>query len=172
MGGIIIKKLGAADQDQVSRFRMDDPAHLPLKIFIRREARKSAANHLTQTYIAKRSGDGRVVGFISLMCAEIKLEGTYPIEGGSYPAQPAVRIARFAVEDGCRGQNLGRDLLDIGVNIALSGIRPQAGCRFVILDAKQGSVAFYQRHGFRLLDTDQNRLRETPAMFLDLKLLA
>ena len=57
MGGIIIKKLEAANLDQVSRFRMDHEDDKPLEIFIRSNALKSARANLTQTYVAKRDDD-------------------------------------------------------------------------------------------------------------------
>ena len=57
MGGIIIKKLEAANLDQVSRFRMDQEDDKRLEIFIRSNALKSARANLTQTYVAKRDDD-------------------------------------------------------------------------------------------------------------------
>ncbi len=48
---------------------------------------------------------------------------------------------------------------------------PTAGCRFVILDAKSKSISFYQKIGFRLLDTEANKTKEMPLMFLDLRSL-
>lgn len=171
---VIIKKLEAANLDQVSRFRMCDPEHKALEIFIRSDARKSAAANLTQTYVAKVKGDKRVIGYISLMCAEVALEKTYPITdkvgADRYDYQPAVRIARFAVCDGHRGKGLiGPQLLEMAIGVVLVSIVPVAGCRFMILDAKPGSISFYKRNGFRLLDTEKNLAEPTPLMFLDLR---
>jgi hypothetical protein len=80
MGDVIIQKLDAAGQDQVSRFRMQDSVHNSLQIFIRRYARKSASAQLTQTYVAKTPGDTTVLGYVSLMCAEVKLDSSYQLE--------------------------------------------------------------------------------------------
>src|SRR3954467_8780657 len=95
---IIIKKLETAGLDQVSRFRMELDEDKPLEIFIRRDARKSAAANLTQTYVAKVEGDRKVIGYISIMCAEVALEKTYEIAdkvgADRYEYQPAVRISR------------------------------------------------------------------------------
>ena len=60
---VIIKKLEAANLDQVSRFRMGDEEDKGLQIFIRRDARKSAQANLTQTYVAKRDGEKKVIGY-------------------------------------------------------------------------------------------------------------
>lgn len=170
MGAIEIEKLGGTGIHDVRRFALAADDHLPLKIFIRRQARASATDLLTQTYVAKRLADGRVVGFVSLMCAEVKFDAAFA--GNPYQLQPALRIARLAVEDGCRGERIGQALLQWATAVALVEILPRVGCRFIIVDAKRDSVAFYEHHGFRQVDTDDNRRRREPIMFLDLKPLA
>jgi GNAT superfamily N-acetyltransferase len=170
---IIIKKLEAANLDQVSRFRMEADEDKPLQVFIRRDARKSASANLTQTYVAKVEGDPKVIGYISIMCAEVALEKTYEIAdkvgADRYDFQPAVRIARLAMMEQYRGQQIGRQLVETAIGVVLVSIVPNAGCRFMILDAKPKSVAFYRRMGFRLLDTPENLKKPTPLMFMDLR---
>lgn len=170
---IIIKKVEAADQDQVSRFRMANNEDKPLEIFIRRDARKSAAANLTQTYVAKIEGTPRVIGYISIMCAEVALEKTYEIAdkvgADRYDYQPAVRISRLAMAHGFAGKKIGRQLVETAIGIVLVSIIPNAGCRFLILDAKQKSIQFYKRMGFRMLDTKENLDKPTPLMFMDLR---
>lgn len=172
-GDIIIKKLETADLDQVSRFRMKDAGDQPLQKFLRRDAFKSGAANLTTTYVIKRPDTPHVLAYASIMCAEIKLEGAYPIDdkrgAERYSYQPAVRIARLAVCEGCEGQGWGRELVTTVIGIISLSIQPYAGCRFLIVDAKRKSIAFYRRLGFRLLDTVENRTQETPLMFVDLK---
>ena len=173
---IIIKKLEAANLDQVSRFRMSGESDKPLQHFIRRDAKKSSAALLTQTYVAKVEGERQVIGYISIMCAEIKLEDAYSIEdkvgADKYEFQPAVRIARLAVQDDFRGKKIGKALVETAIGITQTSIAPNAGCRFIILDAKKKSIAFYQRMGFRLLDTTENKSKPTPLMFMDMRGLA
>lgn len=170
---IIIKKLEAASLDQVSRFRMTNDEDKPLQIFIRRDARKSAAANLTQTYVAKVEGATHVIGYISIMCAEVALEKTYQIadkDGADrYDYQPAVRISRLALQDDFQGRQIGRNLVETAIGIVLVSIVPNAGCRFIILDAKPKSIQFYRKIGFRLLDTQENLSKATPLMFLDLR---
>lgn len=171
---IIIKKLEAANLDQVSRFRMDDDDK-PLQIFIRRDARKSAKANLTQTYVAKVEGQPLVIGYVSIMCAEVALEKTYEIAdkvgADRYDYQPGIRISRLAVLPNYRGRQLGRQLVETAIGVVLLSIVPYAGCRFLILDAKSKSKPFYKKVGFRLLDTPENLKKPTPLMFLDLRKL-
>ncbi len=145
----------------------------PLQNFLRRKARKSAGANLTQTYVAKVKDGPHVIAYISIMCAEVRLEDAYELpdkaDANAYAYQPAVRIARLACCDKHKGAGLGRRLVETVIGIVLLSIVPHAGCRFLILDAKRKSVAFYQRMGFRLLDTSENRKSENPIMFLDLR---
>lgn len=172
-GEIIIKQLQAANLDQVSRFRMDDADDKPLEIFIRQHAYKSAKANLTQTYVAKIEDDPKVVGYVSIMCAEVALEKTYDIAdkvgADRYDYQPGVRIWRLAVIPSQRGAQLGRKLVETAIGVVLVSIMPYAGCRFLILDAKDKSIPFYKKMGFRLLDTLENKAKQTPLMFLDLR---
>lgn len=170
---VIIKKLETADLDQVSRFRMASDEDKPLQIFIRKDARRSAKANLTQTYVAKIEGSRPVIGYISIMCAEVALERTYAIAdkvgADRYEYQPAVRISRLAVAHGFAGRKIGTQLVETAIGIVLLAIVPSVGCRFLILDAKPKSVSFYKRLGFRLLDTPANKEKHTPLMFLDLR---
>ncbi len=176
MGDVIIQKLDAAGQDQVSRFRMADD--FDLQNFLRRHARKSAAAQLTTTYVAKVDGSNVVIGYVSLMCAEVKLEQSYSIQdkqgADHYVYQPAIRIARLAVCDNYRRHALkvGTKLLYTAIGIAVESIQPLIGCRFIVLDAKKKSIGFYEQKGFIVLDTPVNRAAESPTMFMDLRSLA
>jgi hypothetical protein len=64
-------------------------------------------------------------------------------------------------------RDLGRTLIEFSVGRS-QDIADIAGCRFVVVDAKTPSVAFYEKCGFRLIDTAENRGRPEPVMFLDL----
>lgn len=172
----IIEKLQTAGCHQVSRFRMSDHEDKPLQSFIRQVAGKSSKASIAKTYVAHLPDCPKVIGYITLMCAEVSLEGTYQIAdkpgADRWPYQPAVRIAKLAVTDEYRGLGIGVALIELIIGLILEAIEPHVGCRFIILDAKTKSVGFYQRRGFRLLDTQANLERATRLMFLDLKAIA
>jgi GNAT superfamily N-acetyltransferase len=121
----------------------------------------------------KLKGSGMSLGYVSIMCAEVALEKTYPIAdkvgADRYDYQPAVRISRLAMSEGYAGRSIGRQLVETAIGIVLISIIPNAGCRFMILDAKPKSVPFYKKMGFRLLDTKENLEKTTPLMFMDLR---
>lgn len=172
-GAIIVKALEASETDQVSKFRLPDAIDKPLVRFIRRDALKSSSANLTQTYVAKHQGSRKVLAYVSVMCAEVAFEKTYTIAdkigADRYDYQPAIRIARLAVDESAQKIGLGQALVRFIIGVAQQSIQPLVGCRFVILDAKAASIKFYERQGFRLLDTDTNKAKDTPLMFLDLQ---
>mgnify|MGYP006172224447 FL=1 len=166
-----------ANPHGIGRFRMGGSDDKDLQNFIRRVARKSAKANLTTTYVAcSAEAPGIVVGYITLMCAEVQLDGQslIPDKPGAdrYKRHPAVRIARLAVEGSAQRSGVGRKLLTVALGIIVDHIQPYVGCRFVILDSVKKSQDFYARHGFRHLDTVSNRSSPTSLMFLDLKNLA
>lgn len=162
-----------ANPHGIGRFRMEHPDHYDLQNFLRKHARKSVRSSLARTYVACRADAPTVaVGYVSLLCAQVSLDGAYlnaeKPGADRYPAYPAVKIARLAVSDNAQRKGVGRGLLDLAMGVTLAQIRPHVGCRFVILDALAGSVDFYRRNGFTLLDTEENRRSPMQVMFLDL----
>lgn len=61
--------------------------------------------------------------------------------------------------------------MDLTVALAADHIGNSVGCRFLIADAKASAIRFYEVQGFTLLDTEENRNRTEPVMFLDLNKL-
>lgn len=79
---------------------------------------------------------------------------------------PAVKIARLAVDSRYRGKGIGDQLVALSIAIVTDLIAPYIGCRFIITDAKQHAIGFYQKLGFTLLNTDLQQ--DAPAMFIDI----
>lgn len=92
------------------------------------------------------------------------------VEDYSYSSFPAVKIARLLVDSRYRGApyGLGRLLVSLALGITKDEVCPAVGCRFVMVDAKKESVKFYEKCGFRALNTDENKERDIPVMFIDL----
>lgn len=159
--------------DRLTGLSLGDPSFTPLKTFLQRQAKSYQARSLARTYGAFLGG--KIVAYMSLVCGEVvvgnddkalvdDLDVIY-----RYTHYPAIKIARLAVDRKHRGSRLGQTLVDLALGIARDRISPAVGCRFVMVDSKQPSVGFYLRMGFTLLDTDANRARTEPVMFLDLQ---
>jgi len=87
----------------------------------------------------------------------------------SHDHYPAMKIGRLAVDRRYRGTGLGRRLLELGLAISRNSVASAAGCRFVVLNSKNQSIEFYQKNGFKLVETESNLARSEPLMFLDLR---
>ena len=156
--------------DVLSGLSLGDASHQPLKTFLRKHAAKYHQNNYAKTYGAfLDTNPNKAVGYVTLVCGEIAANPK--LEGGDdfpYPHYPAVKIARLAVHKDLRGAGIGYQLTVLAIGIIKTQICPHVGCRFIVLDAKQNSMDFYKRQGFTLLDSDENKTREHPIMFLDM----
>lgn len=109
----------------------------------------------------------------TLVCGEIVLEGDTslldePDVHCKYNSYPAVKIARLAVHEAYRGNDLSCVLVNIALGTAKETIRPAIGCRFVSVDSKKQAVGFYSKRGISILDTEENKSRSKPVMFIGL----
>lgn len=160
--------------DRLTGLSLGDQAFTPLKTFLQRHAQKYQAQSLARTYAAFRGDTKRVVGYITLVCGEVVTEeqgASLVQEPGLeflYDHYPAVKIARLAVDRRYAKAGLGRFLVNLALGQAKRVICPTVGCRFVVVDSKVQSITFYEKCGFTMLDTQLNRDRESPVMWVDL----
>lgn len=168
-----VRKL--AESDVVKSFKVGNAAFLPLKTFLQKQAHPFQQASIAQTYVAV-TDDGGILGYVTLTCSEIDLRDGYHLDdcshASNYEYLPAVKIARLAVDDRYRGSGIGSTLVNYALAVVLDKIAENVGCRFVVTDAKQGAVDFYQKQGFTLLDSESNQVAEHKLMFLDLMNLA
>lgn len=169
---IIIKQIEPGDK--LTGLSLGNPAFTPLKTFLQRHAHKYEVQSLARTYAAFTPDPKRVVAYITLVCGEIVTDKSDqdilldPELDFNYRHYPAVKIARLAVGQAYRRGGLGRTLVNLALGQAKRIICPTVGCRFVVVDSKQESLIFYERCGFTMLDTDENRRRAAPVMWIDL----
>lgn len=161
----------------VRRFRLSGQDNQPLAGFLKGSARPFHENNICKTFVAvlPPAADEepvKVIGFITLACSEINLNGAYLIQdcprAEHYPAMPALKIARLATDSRYAGMGVGKQLINLSISLAVEHVGRAAGCRFLTTDAKRGAVTFYERLGFTLLESEDNLQREAPVMFIDL----
>jgi GNAT superfamily N-acetyltransferase len=158
--------------DKVTGLSLGDSAFTPLKTFVQKYAKNYTEQMLARSYGV--FSDDKLVGYVTLVCGQIEVEGGDPAPDTgdadfSYRHFPAVKIARLAVDRRYQKKGIGRQLVEFSLGVARDEISSTVGCRFVVLDAKQKSVSFYEKAGFRTINSDENRKRSEPIMFLDLK---
>jgi len=159
--------------DKVTGLSVGDPAFLPLKTFFRKHAKTYEAQSLARTYVVCEPAEhDKPIAFITLVCGEIETQGDTNLLGDGvtyrYHGYPAVKLARLAVDARRRSAGLGRLLVEFALGLVKEVICPAVGCRFMVVDSKRESVAFYESCGFTMLDTGENRARDEPVMFIDL----
>jgi GNAT superfamily N-acetyltransferase len=170
----IIRPISPADQ--VNPFKTGCKALQPLKAFLRNQACDFQQAMIAQTYVCigleDQQDKGKVIAYLTLTCSELDVTNSYVVEdcpyANRYDYLPAVKIARLAVDSRYQGKKLGKSLIQLALDIAIEDIHPTVGCRFVVTDAKPTAVDFYKKEGFTFLNTDENKQRENPIMFIDL----
>ncbi len=160
--------------DRLTGLSLGHADFAPLKTFLQKHAHAYERESLARTYAAFNVQTSKVVGYVTLVCGEVVSddcdERLVQQDGLKYlyNQYPAVKIARLAVDSRLQGSGLGRYLVKLALGRAKSVICPAVGCRFVMVDSKKKSVAFYSKCGFTLLDTAANRERDEPVMYVDL----
>ncbi|MCL6699584.1 GNAT family N-acetyltransferase [Sphingomonas sp. NSE70-1] len=164
--------------DRLTGLSLGDQAFAPLKTFAQRHAHAYERQSLARTYGAfDVANNDKLIGYITLVCGEVVIQegdNALVVEDGlayHYRQYPAVKIARLAVDRRIREAGIGNALVNLALGIARDLVSPNVGCRFVMVDAKRASVPWYDRRGFTMLDTAENRERDEPVMFVDLSKL-
>ena len=91
----------------------------------------------------------RVIGYYTLSNASVTLSELPETVAKKLPAYPvpAIRIGRFAVDQGFHRQGVGEELLIDALRRVVDASKVSASFA-VIVDAKEQSIGFYKKYGF------------------------
>lgn len=163
-----------SQDDKVKAISSGDELYQPLSNFLKKHAKPYHAQNLAKTYILFDIHKDRIAGYISLVCSEIVSRPDL-LKGEevqfAYNQYPAVKIARLLIDSRYRNEEykgLGQKLVEFAIGIVVTEICHHVGCRFLVVDSKKSSVGFYEKCGFTLIDTIENRKSEAPVLYLDL----
>lgn len=135
-----------------------DPAHdrrtftsgsEPLDRYFRQQVTQDIRRRVTACFVAIEQRSQRIAGYYTLASASISL-ADLPADVAKklprYPAVPAVRLGRLAVDQAFQGRGVGGVLLADALARAL---RADIAAYAIVVDAKDATAAaFYQHHGF------------------------
>ncbi|QAZ65941.1 GNAT family N-acetyltransferase [Solidesulfovibrio carbinolicus] len=111
------------------------------------QATQDAKRLIARCFVALR--EDRLLGYYTLSSASVPFSDVPPSLSRRlprYPALPAIRIGRLAVDIRHQGQGLGGVLLADAIQRAL---RAEAPGFSIVVDAKDAqAAAFYRHHGF------------------------
>ena len=128
-------------------------------------------HHIGITYVLVNKCT--MAGFVTVSAGEItteELPAALRCRLPEYPL-PIMRIARLAIDKQFQGLGLGKKLLRASFQLALE-MKSRYGCVGVVVDAKQESLAFYQKMSFVPLEAVTGELGDRPEpqpLFLAIK---
>lgn len=113
--------------------------------------------------------DGSIVGYFSIVVDTVnpdfvdeEIHKKY-----AYSRLPAVKLARLATDKRFMGNGIGTLMMGYVFRTALTLIQ-EAGCRLILVDAKETAEGFYDRFGFK---NAKKKRGETILMYYDVKAL-
>lgn len=132
--------------------------------------------HIGKTIIVEDDDETEILAYFCLLNDKItkveasnsawrKVKKLFPHDKhfGSYPS---VKIGRLAVSVNHRSEGLGSSLLDV-IKETLRLENTLSDFRFLTVDAYLSAVPFYEKNGFKFLDSDDKN-RHTRLMFYDM----
>jgi len=133
--------------------------------FIRSEALDFQRERLGVTYLFKHGDE--LAGFVTLSMADLRkakmsVEDRLAVGVENYPA---LLIGQLAVCKKFQAQDVGTFLCDFCLDRALR-FSERVGCRFMIVNAIESAVGFYEKYGFVLLPDQKGRKQKI--MFLNI----
>jgi ribosomal protein S18 acetylase RimI-like enzyme len=127
--------------------------------YFQTQATQDIRRRVANCFVATEALSGRVAAYYTLSAASIPFVDLPPEETKRlprYPTLPAVRIGRLAVDQAFQGRGLGAALL---IDAVRRTIHADAAAYTLLVDAKNDSaIAFYQRYGFRCLQSQPRTL--------------
>ena len=111
----------------------------------------------------------KLVSYITLLNDKLNLEGDlkkfFQEKSIHYHSIPALKVGRLCVDDEFLKRGLGKLMMSFASEKAKEINSNKAGCRFITVDAKEKSLPFYIKLGFKALGQKRS---ETIALYLDL----
>lgn len=131
------------------------------RFFQRYAGQNQFRHHIGMTYVI--TVEPKIIGFVTVSAGEITVDDLPLLIRQRLPEYPLpiMRIARLAIDKQFQGIGLGKKILRASLQLALD-MRTQYGCVGVVVDAKQESIAFYEKLGFILLHTVAGELGDRP----------
>jgi GNAT superfamily N-acetyltransferase len=165
---IQFRRLEASDRTDVF-----DCGNLQLNEFLRRYAVKDQKRMFGVTYVAVYCANGlcQVIGYFTLAntsiprqwLPEVLLKGL-----PKYQSMPAFLLGRLAVDKNHQGKHIGEVLLSHCFEHCL-GISKLSGARYLIADAKESAVTWYERYNFRKIE--ESSTSHSTKMYVDLTVI-
>jgi GNAT superfamily N-acetyltransferase len=157
--------------DGCTSLSLGDATFIPLKSFLRKEAKNLHQSDLAKTFVLTEHQQTKVLAYITTLCTHISIEqfeAHDQIKDFKYKYYPAIKLARLAVDRSLKSNGIGSHLIDFVIALAIKYVMPHTGCRLLLVEAKSKSVGFYERIGFKNINKLDVEADQPKTMFLDL----
>lgn len=129
--------------------------------YLKKQASQDQRRGIAMPYVMCEEGRNQVLGYYTLSAFSVHIADLPPDvtrKLPKHPLLPAMLIGRLAVDEGCRGEGLGAQLLADALQ-RIHAITSQMGVAFVIVDAKNDPARrFYEHFGFAACADTPGRL--------------
>lgn len=141
------------------------------RFFHRYAASNQFSEHIGVTYLAIED-NGRILGYVTIAGGTIGADSFPSTRRKRLPRYPlpVLRLARLAVSKEAQKKGVGTTLIRYVFAQALEQ-SAKVGCIGVVVDAKPGTIPFYERLGFERQEAVEGELAtrpETLPMFLSI----
>ena len=143
---------------------------IELDYFFQKFAGQNQFKHyIGTTYVAVEGQT--ILGFVSVSVATLTNDEIALQKLPNYPL-PVLKIARLGVDKRYQNLGIGQKLLKAMFRLALEQ-KERFGCVGIVVDAKKEAVAFYEKLGFTVLQTtNQKHYHDLTGMFLPIGTIA
>lgn len=127
-----------------------DGGRATMNEWFQRHAWRNHQADISRTNVICDTENGNIVGYVTLLTAEIRRELlSKPQQRNKPPAIPVILLGQLAVDQQYQGQGISRSLLFFAFKTVLR-VAEVTGCYGLITHPLDETVdAFYQHHGFQ-----------------------
>ncbi len=142
---------------------------IDLKKFLIEDALNNQDWAISDTYLWFYNPKNELAGYMTLLSDAVRVHGTslgqsFLDKGVAYKTLPALKIGRICVDNKYLRKGVGTEMVAFAAR-TLFEINEKIGCRFVVVDAKEGAKHFYSKLNFQIL---KDREKGTVPMFFDM----
>lgn len=142
---------------------------LEIDDFLKTEALNEQEKSMSVTWLMINVENNDLIGYVSLCDDSLSLTNEECREYEcTHEIVPCMKIARLAVSNTYQGNNFGKILILLAVNIA-NDIRMYTGLKFITLDCYKHRLSFYEKYGFQVNTNQKHEMEHLPkSLFIDI----
>jgi len=151
MKDLRIEVIGPEHKQYVNGFESNNKE---LRDFLVEDALKNQEIGISTTYLWFYNPKNRLAAYVTILMDAIRVSGdlrsSFLGQRVGYKTLPALKVGRLCVDKRYERRSIGTNIMYFVMEKAIH-LSDEAGCRFIIVDAKKDSEHFYKKLGFDVL---------------------